>query len=169
MEITLTFDIIIFNKLVVIIACPTSKTKHWKLFFNLKNDKCNLKSTIQYIKISWSISQLCLTCTNLQYWVPKVTGFWQASSSPRHGQQVHAAGTLLNQPSSLQKRKRKLVCLKGVLENQAKMHVKFLGRRKIDGWVWAVAWNRAGQGSLGKQGESHSEFQRGFSISSGLL
>lgn len=37
------FDIIIFNKLVVIITCPTRKTKYWKLFFNIKNDKCNLK------------------------------------------------------------------------------------------------------------------------------
>lgn len=32
MEIILQFDIITFNKPVVIIMCPTSKTKYWKFF-----------------------------------------------------------------------------------------------------------------------------------------
>ena len=80
--ITLIFDII-FNKLVVIIMCPTSNTKYLKFLIE-KNDKCNLKKTIRYTKSSQSSSRFCLTRANLQYQMPDVAGSWQPSISPHH-------------------------------------------------------------------------------------
>lgn len=46
MKIAPQFNMIILIKAVVIIMCPTSKTKYWKFLFNLKDDKCNLNKTI---------------------------------------------------------------------------------------------------------------------------
>lgn len=61
--------------------------------------------------------------------------------------------------------------IKTVTQKLSKMCVKFLGRQKIDGWVWAVASTGSGQGLIGRQlVYHHFEYKNGHRIPfSGLL
>lgn len=113
--------------------CPTSKTKYWKFFFNLKDDKCNLKKT-NIVKAhkalynyAWHAQISNTRCPARQL----LTGFQLSTSRPTNTGCWHP-------PQS------------GILKNQAKCVWSFWGDRRLV--VEFGQWPKVGQArtQLGK-------------------
>lgn len=110
--------------------CPTSRTKYWKFFFNLKDNKYNLKKT-NVVKAHKALCSYALHAqiSNTRCPVRQLlTGFQSSTAWPTNTDCWHPPQPAMKTP---EEKKKKLVYLRGGGTQKLKCVWSFWGDRRL--------------------------------------